>query len=263
MKNILSNKTTIIIFGIGLIVLVLFAFSFTTIKSGEVGIRTVFGKVVDRKTQEGINFKIPFIERIEKVNVKVQKAEITTSSSSKDLQEVYMTIAVNYRIDNNEAINLYKTVGTNYDSVILQPAIEESVKAVTSKYTAEELITNRSEISLKCMEELSKKVEKYGLKVSEFNITNFSFSKEFEKAIEEKQVAEQKVLTAKQELERDKIEAEKKIVIAEAEKKANELKERTLTDKILKEKMIEKWNGELPKVVSDSNSMLDFSSIMK
>ena len=111
------------------------------------------------------------------------------------------------------------------------------------------------------MEELSKKVAKYGLTVSDFNITNFSFSQEFDRAIEEKQVAEQKVLTAKQELEKEKIEAEKKVVKAEAEKKANELKERSLTDNIIREKFIEKWDGVLPKV-SGSNSILDISGML-
>ena len=265
MKNLLENFKNKKVFAgiiITIFLIILVSSSFTTIKSGEVGIRVRFGKVVETKTHEGINFKIPFVEQIEKQNVKVQKISVVTSSSSKDLQEVDMSIAVNYRIDSNEAVSLYKNVGMNYQSVILEPAIEESIKAVTSKYTAEELITNRSEVSTKCMEELSKKVEKYGLLVSDFNITNFSFSAEFDKAIEEKQIAEQKVLTAKQELEREKIEAEKKIVEAEAEKKANELKEKSLTDKIIKEKFIEKWNGELPKVVSDGN-ILDITGLTK
>ena len=261
MKNIIKNKKIIGIISILLIIIIMFASSFTTIKSGEVGIRVRFGKVVNKATSEGVNFKIPVIEKIEKMNVRVQKIEVKTSSSSKDLQEVDMSLAVNYRIDSKKAIELYKTVGKRYEDIILEPAIEESIKAVTSKYTAEELITNRSEVSSKCMEELSKKVEKYGLSVSDFNITNFSFSEEFEKAIEEKQVAEQKVLTAKQELEKEKIEAEKKIVKAEAEKKANELKEHSLTDNIIKEKFIEKWNGELPKVFG-SNSMFDISKIL-
>ena len=112
------------------------------------------------------------------------------------------------------------------------------------------------------MEELSKKVEKYGLNVNDFNITNFSFSDEFERAIEEKQVAEQKVLTAKQELEKEKIEAEKKIVAAEAEKKSNELKQKTLTDNIIKEKFIEKWDGVLPKVVGEKG-ILDITQLIK
>ena len=261
MKELLTNKRNIKLLAITLLIIILLTSSVTTIKSGEVGVRIRFGKVVDKSTNEGINLKIPLIEKIQKMNVRVQKIEVETESSSKDLQEVEMKIAVNYRINRKEATGLYKNVGTNYSEIILEPAIEESIKAVTSRYTAEELITNRNEVSDKCMEELSNKVEKYGLIVNDFNITNFSFSEEFDKAIEEKQVAEQKVLTAKQELEKEKIEAEKKIVKAEAEKKANELKEASLTDNIIKEKFIEKWNGELPKV-SGSNHMIDISSMI-
>lgn len=262
MKRLLDNKNNIKIVAIIIIVFMLCSSCFTTINSGEVGVRVRFGKVVDKSTSEGVNFKIPVVEKIEKLNIKVQKIEVETSSSSKDLQEVKMNVAVNYKIDGKKASDLYKNVGTGYSNVVLEPAIQESIKAVTSKYTAEELITNRSEVSTKCMEELSKKTSKYGLLVSDFNITDFNFSEEFDKAIEEKQVAEQKVLTAKQELEREKIEAEKKIVAAEAERQANELKQQTLTDNIIKEKFIEKWNGELPKVASSDN-MFDVSSILE
>lgn len=255
------TKRNIIMAIITLFAVIVLTSSFTIIHSGEVGIRVRFGKVVNKSTHEGVNLKIPFIERIERMNIRVQKSEVKTTSSSKDLQEVDMSLAVNYRIDNKKAVNLFKTVGVNYREVILEPAIQESIKATTSKYTAEELITKRSEVSGKSMEELSKKVAKYGLTVSDFNITNFSFSQEFDRAIEEKQVAEQKVLTAKQELEKEKIEAEKKVVKAEAEKKANELKERSLTDNIIREKFIEKWDGVLPKV-SGSNSILDISGML-
>ena len=141
------------------------------------------------------------------------------------------------------------------------PELAVSIKAITSKYTAEELITNRSEVSSNCQEELNRKVNKYGIKVTDFNITNFNFSIEFNKAIEEKQVAEQKVLTAKQELEKERIEAEKKIVKAEAENRANELKNQSLTENIIKEKFIEKWDGKLP-TVSGSNNIMDISSII-
>ena len=258
-EKLQKNKVFIII---GIIVISIFISSFRTINSGEVGIRVRFGKVVNKHLKEGINFKIPFIEQIVKMNIRVQKIEVETNSSSKDLQTVDMSLAVNYNIDNKQAVSLYKTVGTGYKDVVLEPAIEESIKAVTSKYTAEELITNRSDVSSKCMNELNKKVKKYGITVKDFNITNFKFSDEFEKAIEEKQVAEQKVLTAKQELEKEKINAEKKIVEAEAEKQSNDLKQYSLTDNIIKEKMIEKWNGELPKVTG-SNNIFDISEIME
>ena len=260
LDKIFNNKKNIIIGVIVIVIILLFATSFRTIQSGEVGISVRFGKVVDKHLSEGVNFKIPVIEKIVKMNVRVQKIEVETNSASKDLQDVNMSLAVNYKIERKEAVNLYKEVGTGYEKVILEPAMQESIKAVTSQYTAEELITNRSDVSAKSMEELSKKVDKYGLSVSDFNITNFSFSEEFNKAIEEKQVAEQTVLTAKQELEKEKIEAEKKIVAAEAEKQANELKNGSLSDNIIREKMIEKWNGELPRVTG-SNSIFDITSL--
>lgn len=246
-----------------LIVLLILIFGgIRTVKSGEVGIKTRFGKVIDSRLNEGINFKLPFIEKIVKMNVKVQKTEINTSGASKDLQDVEMKLAVNYRVDYEKATSLYKNVGTKYEETVLNPAIQESVKAVTSKYTAEELITKRNEVSDGCEKELSEKVTRYGLTIDSLNITDFDFSEEFNKAIEEKQIAEQKVLTAKQELEKEKIEAEKKVVKAEAERKANELKERTLTDNIIKEKFIEKWDGKTP-VVMGEGSILDISDLMK
>lgn len=245
-----------------LVIILLFG-SFRTISSGQVGIRVRFGKVISTQMDEGINFKIPFVEKIVKMNIQVQKVEVTTESSSKDLQLVNMQLAVNYRVDGNKATELYKNVGTKYEEVVLQPAIQESIKAVTSRYTAEELITKRNEVSIECMKELDAKVSKYGLVIDNFNITNFNFSTEFNKAIEEKQVAEQKVLTAKQQLEKSKVESEQKVVEAEAEKKVNELKQSTLTDKIIKDKFIEKWDGELPTVYGGNGSILDINSLLK
>lgn len=261
MKKIINKKICIIVTCITLVLIILLS-SFTTIKTGQVGVRIRFGKVISTPTKEGVNFKLPFIEKIEKVNIKVQKVELNVTSASKDLQDVNESVAINYRVDSDKATALYKNVGNNYRETILEPAIKESIKSVTSEYTAEELITKRTEVSKKCLDTLQNKVEKYGIVIDDFNITNFNFSDEFNKAIEEKQVAEQKVLTAKQELEKEKIEAEKKIVAAEAEKKANELKEKSLTDNIIKEKFIEKWNGELPKVTSDNN-VFDISSYTK
>lgn len=262
--NGLTKKGKKVVF-IGIICFIAFITlmsSFTTIRSGVVGIKVRFGKVISTQMNEGINFKIPFIEKIVKTNIQVQKSEVTTSSASKDLQDVNLTIAVNFRVNGEDAPRLYKEVGTQYEEVVLQPAIQESVKAVISNYTAEELITNRSEVSQKCLDTLQEKVSKYGLTIDNFNILNFDFSAEFNKAIEEKQVAEQKVLTAKQELEKEKIEAEKKIVEAEATKKANDLLKQTLTDELIQKQFIEKWDGKLPSVVG-SNSIFDISGMLK
>lgn len=236
--------------------------SFKTIRSGEVGLKVRFGKITDSSLNEGLNLKIPYIEKIVKVNIKVQKTELKTESSSKDLQVITTLLAVNYNVQKQSATTLYKNVGKDYEKTILIPAIQESIKAVMSSFTAEEVITKRNQVSDLCLEEIQSKVEKYGINIDDFNIIDLDFSAEYSKAIEEKQVAEQKVLTAKQELEKEKIEAEKKLVKARAEKEANELKQKSLTDNIIKEKFIEKWNGELPKA-TNGNAIFNLDSLLK
>ncbi len=248
------NIPKIVVFGvIGLFILITVFSTFTTVKSGEVGLKVRFGKIQNTQIEEGINFKIPYIEKIVKVNIKVQKSEVDTSAASKDLQDISTKIAVNYRVEGTKASSLYKTIGNDYDIKVLEPAIQESIKAVISKYTAEEVITKRSEVSILCMETLQEKVEKYGLIVDNFNIINFSFSAEYSKAIEDKQVAEQQVLKAQQELEKTKIEAEQKVAEAKAEAEALRVQKQEITEDLLELrkieaqlKAIEKWNGQLP-----------------
>ena len=245
------GKTTLIVV-ISLFLAVTLFSSFKTIKSGEVGLKVRFGKIVDSSLKEGFNVKIPYIEKIVKVNIKVQKVELNTESSSKDLQTIKTDIAVNYRIETDKASYLYKTVGNNYVVTILEPAIKESIKSTIAKYTAEEVITKRSEVSINCMEELQEKVLKYGIIIDNFNITNLAFSDEYTKAIEEKQVAEQQLAKAR-------LEAEAKLVEAEATKKANELMRQSLTNELISKQFIEKWNGELPATYAGENIMSLFN----
>lgn len=226
--------------------------SFQTIKSGEVGLKVRFGKIVDTKLDEGFNLKIPFIEKIVTVNIKVQKVELQTESSSKDLQVIGTDIAVNYRIESSQATHLYRTVGNNYELTILDPAIKESIKATIAQFTAQEVITERAEVSKKCMEDLQNKVSKYGIVIDNFNITNLTFSEEYSKAIEDKQVAEQK-------LEKAKLEAEAKIVEAEATKKANDLMKQSLTSELITKEFIAKWDGHLPQTYAGGDILKMFN----
>ena len=253
-KEIKKGIIGIVIF----IVVILGLLSFKTIKSGEVGLKVRFGKIVDTSLKEGLNLKLPIIEKIVKVNIKVQKAELQTESSSKDLQTIKTMLAVNYRVDSEMAVSLYKTVGNSYEETVLIPAIQESIKSVMSQYTAEQTITKRNEVSDKCLEEIQNQVEKYGIRIEDFNIIDLDFSDAYNQAIEEKQVAEQKVLTAQQELERTKIEKEKKIVEAQGTKEANEILNSTLTDNNLTKQFIDKWNGQLPTAMGDENIMKVF-----
>ena len=240
-----SKKTTIYIIII-IVVLVTILSSFQIIASGEVGLKVRFGKIVNTSLKEGLNLKIPYIEQIQKVNIKVQKSEITVESSTKDMQTINTTIAVNYRVDSDKASNLYRTVGNSYEETVLEPAIKESIKSAIAQYNAEEITTKRSEVSKNCLEVLQKKVSKYGIIVEDFNLTDFKFSAEYTKAIEEKQVAEQK-------LQKTKLEAEAKIVEATATKKSNDLLKQSLTKELIAKQFIEKWDGKLPTTYAGDN----------
>ena len=245
--NAYGDKRKVVIYGIiCLFILITIINSFQTIESGEVGLKVRFGKIVDSSLNEGLNLKIPYIEQIQKVNIKVQKSEITVESSTKDMQTITTTIAVNYRVDSKKASNLYRTVGNTYEMTVLEPAIKESIKSAIAQYNAEEITTKRSEVSQNCLTALQGKVEKYGIIVEDFNLTDFSFSQEYTKAIEEKQVAEQN-------LERAKLEAEAKIVEANATKKANDLLKQSLTKELIQKQMIEKWDGKLPTTYSGND----------
>lgn len=255
MKKILKDSNgkysipKIIISGILLIfIIVTIISSFTTVQSGEVGLKVRFGKITNTSISEGINFKIPYIEKLIKVNIKVQKAELAVEGSTKDLQIVNTGVAVNYRIDVNKVTSLYKTVGNNYETVVLIPAVKESIKSAIAQYNAEEITTNRTAVSISCLEAIQSKVEKYGIIIEDFNLTDFSFSEEYTRAIEEKQVAQQN-------LEKAKLEAEAKVAQAQGEADANKLLQQTLTDAVLTEKFIEKWDGNLPETYAGEDIM--------
>lgn len=235
------------IFSLAWILIILFG-CFSTIKTGEIGIKTRFGKIVGNTTNEGIIFKSP-LEQIKKINIKVQKYENedVLSTSTKDMQIVNnIKVSINYQIDGSKAVDLFKTVGTNYKTTVLEPAIQETIKGVISKYTSEELVTKRSEISIDINNTLDERIKKYGINSVSVAINNFDFSDAYNQAIEQKAVAEQEVETSKNQLEKAKVEAETKKVKAQGEAEANKLLESSLTKEIIEQQFIEKWNGQLP-----------------
>lgn len=173
---------------------------------------------------------MPFITKAVKYNIQTQKAQGVADASSKDLQSVGATIVVNYKFKEEEVVKLYKNVGKEekVQEKILEPAIQEVFKAVVAKYSAEELITKRSEVSKDIEDALNKRLEPYGVQIQLFNIVNFEFSKSFNDAIEAKVTAEQEALAEKNKLEKVKYESEQKIVAAEAQAKAIEIQAKAI-----------------------------------
>lgn len=259
-----SVKKIIVTVIVVLIALIIVLNAFTAVTSGHTGVVTTFGKVSDQVLSEGLHFKIPFVQNIILVDNRVQKAEAECSSASKDLQTVRSTIAVNYKIMNSYSASVYKNIGMDYESVIITPAIQECVKAVTARYTAEELITNRQTVSDLMSEQLKDKISSYGIDIQIFNIISFEFTEEYNAAIEAKQTAQQNALKAEQDLQRIKVEAEQTVAEAEAEAEAYRLKSEQITPEIILMSYIDKWDGRLPTVASgDSGAMmLDITSLI-
>ena len=269
MKNInIKNtfKLAILIF-ILLTALIIFLNSISTVPTGYIGIRTKFGKASQDVVQEGLNLKFPIIEKIVLMDCRTQKAEIACSTASKDLQEVTLKVAVNYNVSVDNAYEIYKSIGINYESIMISPSILESVKSATAQYTAEELITRRAEVSDLMEETLKAKIESRGFNVVDFNVTDLDFSVAYNQAIEKKQVAEQEAKQAEYELEKAKIENEKKIAEAEANAKVMQVQDSSTTENALrlkeleiKKAFIEKWNGMLPSTVT-GDSVIPFLDI--
>jgi prohibitin 1 len=259
--------------GAGLIVVVVLLLvlsSMTTVASGYRGVLLQLGAVKPTILTEGLHFKVPFLQSVQPIEVRVQKEESSQSAASKDLQIVTTKVAVNYSVDPKAVNKLYQEIGLDYRSRIVDPAIAESLKAVTAQYTAEELISKRPEVSAQVKEMLTEKLTKYYMKLEDINIKEFAFSGEFNKAIEAKQTAEQNALKAKRDLERVKIEAEQQVAQATAEAKALQLKKQEVTPELVQlkqievqEKALEKWDGRLPNVTGGATPFIDVNGITK
>ena len=225
------------------------------IGAGERGIVLNFGAVQDNVLGEGLHLRIPVMQKVAVMDVKVQKSLTNAAASSSDLQEVSSEVAVNYHIIPDKANVVYQTIGISFKERIIDPAVQEMVKAVTARYTAEELITKRPAVSEEMRTTLSERLRAYNIYVDAFSIVGFSFSKIFMEAIESKQTAEQLALKARRDLERIKIEAEQKIIAAQAEAESLRLQRANISIDLIELRKVEanlraidKWNGILPQV---------------
>ncbi len=245
-------KTVALIVALALVGIIVIANCLSIVPAGHTGVVVTLGKVNEGVRQEGLHIKAPFVQQIIKIDNRIVKLEVDTEAFSKDLQTVSTTLAINYRVDTAKSYSIYKNIGANYQEVLVTPAVNEVLKAITAKYTAEESVTNRELISSGLIKGLNEKLNNIGLYITDVNIINFDFSEAFITAIEEKQVAQQKLLKAETEkqtaITNAEAEAETIRIKAEAEAKANETLNASLTPNVLEYNKIEKWDGKLPQV---------------
>jgi len=240
-----------------LVVLIVLVKSFGTVGAGEQGVVLRFSAVQERVLDEGMYFIIPFVEDVILMDVRIQKFETRAAASSKDLQMVSSAIALNYHVDPTAVNQVYRSFRLAYRQTIIDPAVQESVKAATAQFTAEELITRRPEVSAQIREILTSRLREYNIVVDQFSITELNFSDLFIQSIEAKQVAEQAAQKAINDLTRIKVEAEQTIAAAKAEAESQRLQSITITANILQLRAIEKWDGVLPQVTSGATPFVD------
>lgn len=265
-KSANVNVKRIVIIACAVLAAVIVAFnSFTVVGPGHTGVVVTLGSVNEGVLQEGIHAKIPFVQDVVKIDNRIQKLEVNTEAFSKDLQSVNTVLAINYRVDTAKSYSIYKNIGADYENVLVVPAVNEVLKAITATYTAEESVTNRALISDGLVEGLNNKLNDIGLYVTDVNIIDFDFSEAFITAIEEKQVAQQQLLKAETEkqtaITNAEASAEAVKIKAQGDAAANKLLSDSLTDRVIENKKIEKWNGELPKVTGDGGAIIDIGDL--
>src|SRR5881397_719499 len=244
----LKKMSPLVIIAVVLVLLWVFS-PFVIVGAGERGV--VFNQlhgIEDKILPEGFSFIIPFVERVIKMDVRILKSDTRSTGASKDLQTVATEIVLNYHLFPDR-------VNKVYQKRIIDPAVQEIVKAVTAKFTAEELITKRQFVKDEIKSALHERLMTSHISLDELNITDLQFSKGFNEAIESKQTAEQLALKAQRDLERVKIEGQQKIVQAKAEAESQRIQKETISPIILQLRAIEKWDGKFPQVIGGSGAL--------
>jgi regulator of protease activity HflC (stomatin/prohibitin superfamily) len=257
---------TIVVVVAGIAVLVVLAGAFGTVGAGQRGVLLRFGAVTGVEKEEGLYFKIPFVEQVVLMSTQIQKYTAPVGSSSKDLQVVTTEVTLNYQLDAGSVGETYRNMRQDYESRVIQPYIQEAVKSTTANFDAEQLITRRPQVKDELQNLMTQRLAPLGIVVVQLSITDFQFSSTFQDSIEAKVKAVQQALEAENALRRVEFEAQQAITRAQAEAKGLELQKAQITAQLLELRRIEvqgraveKWNGVMPTVVTSGGPvpMLD------
>lgn len=223
------------------------------------GVRVVLGTVSEEPKAPGVYLWVPFVISMHKIDITIQNEKVSESSSSKDMQEITAEVAVNWSLSAEKVVETYKTIGDEDDIVkrILIPAVNEVMKASTAKRTAEEVLSQRMALKKDIDDGLLERLARYGITLHDVNIVNLRFSKDFENAIERKQVAEQEAKQAEYTTLKAVQDAKAEVAKARGQAEAQNLLKTTLTHEILESRAIDKWNGVLPQVTNGATPFIN------
>lgn len=244
--------------------------SYVVIPTGHTGIVVTFGNVEDKTLEAGLHFKMPY-QNVVVMDNRTQKQVVEMSCFSSDIQEVAVSYSLNYQINKENAQNIYRSIGADYYNIVMEPRIQEAVKSVIAKYSAENLIASREDISRQIYDILDDQLEAYNIVVINTAVENLDFSDAFTNAVEDKQVAEQQKLKAQIEQDQKNLEAEaaaqREVIAAQADAEVTKIQAEvaefagekeaevnrkladTLTETLVKYYYSQKWDGKLPEIV--------------
>lgn len=277
-KNMAKNHTgTVLAVTLVLTGILFFVSTIATIPTGHTGVVTTFGRVEEYTLDAGVHFISPWQNTV-KMDNRVQKQTAVLSCFSSDIQEVNLIYTINYQINKANAQMIYKTIGKDYYETVIVPCITESVKVVTARYTAEQLVGKRNELAAAIEDDLTEKLIAYNIELVSTSIENMDFTDAFTDAVEAKQVAQQNKLKAETEAEQKVIEAQAAAEVrkvnadaeayellakAEAEAEANRKLAQSLTDELVNYIYAQSWDGKLPTFMAGDTQtvpVLDFST---
>lgn len=221
---------------------------FCSVGTGEAGMKVAFGKIVSEKPlPEGLYFYPPW-QSLVAYNCQNKKLEMKTETFTKDIQYSKIDLAVTFAIDKSKVIELHRETGCSYAGVVLVPNVAGALKDVIGNWEADAIMANRAKIVAAIEQLLSGKVSKYGILVKGVEIVNIDFSDEFEKAVENKQIALQRAIQAKNKTQEIEEESRQKVIAAEADAKAMAIKAKALEASmdVLLIDVVKRWDGKLP-----------------
>jgi prohibitin 1 len=279
MKNEWFREWQLPLVGFILALVLLLGFnSFVIINPGEAGVMSILGKAEDGPLLEGIHFKPPIISTVDIYDVTVQKFEVPAQSATKDLQDLTASFAINFRLDPTKVVEVRRTQGSlqNIVAKIIAPQTQESFKVAAARRTVEEAITKRDDLKMDFDSALSERLQKYAVIVMDTSVVDLTFSKEFSRAVEEKQIAEQRAQRAVYVAQEASQEAQADINRAQGRAEAQRLLAETLKAEggklVLQKEAIQAWReggSQVPQVLvmgKDSGSLpflLNLAEIQK
>lgn len=252
--------------GVGLVALSIIFGGFYTNKEGEKSLLTTFGKASETIHGAGLHFKVPFLQKVKRFDVKTIRADYRTVTYTKDIQSADIIVSYSYNLISEDIVDTYRKYGNEWQERILYPNLEQAVKAEVGTWNADQMVANRDKVATNILVSLQKRMEvnNYPVAITNFQMINIDYSDQFERAIEKKVVAEQEALEEANRTKQVAQKAEQQVVSAKAEAESMRIRAKALEQnpKLVSYEAVQKWNGVLPTVMAgDSTPLLDLRDL--